>query len=314
MKPANKNITLRSVDEMTLGFTGVAGFHFWDGRDPELDGSYHTDLWKNTFRAQNHMDGNDVINTLSDTWGGWSHGMETTFLKISTGVFSNDKPELLEQQNYVSSDKTKFVGYVKNRSYNVRTRGCSNITFQIPYAPQFYIPRSITWVAPPTLKRLKIDGLQNGEHYSILWYSFINGDYMKTDCLKATNGNIRLEFPILTASSSGTMDNPVLWFVAQKSSCNQNKSANLDDSTKTIPDRGQMNELKHNMIYPNPFKDYFIVISQQADIFILQSLEGTIIGEFKVGKGETRITKILSIGLYIGRLQKQSQTFKIIKQ
>jgi len=85
-----------------------------------------------------------------------------------------------------------------------------------------------------------------------------------------------------------------------------------NESTKITQEH--LNKLKENTIYPNPFEDYFIVNSLQDDVFILQSLAGAIIGQYKVGKGETKITTNLSRGVYIGRLQKQSQTFKIVKQ
>ncbi|RYM32954.1 hypothetical protein ERX46_12940 [Brumimicrobium glaciale] len=70
------------------------------------------------------------------------------------------------------------------------------------------------------------------------------------------------------------------------------------------------NDFKEDYLsaFSNPFEDYFMVNSQQTDIFILQSLGGTIIGKYKVGKGETRITEILLSGLFIGRLQNQNQT------
>src|SRR5690554_5933044 len=234
MKPGHSNISLCFGNKMTLPFTGIAGYSAWGGDAPVYQASasspvtlpsYIHDKWKTTIRTKNHMNGEDVINTLSNTWGGWKHGMGTTHLKISTGLFSNDKPELLEFQNYVSSDKKKFVGYVRNRTYNARTRGCLNTTFSDigEEATYFYTPKSILWNEPPIGERLKISNLQQGENYSIHWYSF--KDYIKTDCLKATNGKIRLEFPILTASTSGTADNPVLWFVAERSNCNQSRPA-----------------------------------------------------------------------------------------
>ncbi|HLS70811.1 MAG TPA: T9SS type A sorting domain-containing protein, partial [Chitinophagaceae bacterium] len=70
---------------------------------------------------------------------------------------------------------------------------------------------------------------------------------------------------------------------------------------------------QQNTIYPNPFEEFFIVNSLENDVFILQSIDGTIIGNYKVIKGETRISKNLPKGIYIGTLLNQNQTFKIVK-
>ncbi len=88
MKPKNLNMKMQLKRQMTLGFTGVAGFHFWDGSSPKEDGTYHTELWKNTFRAQNHMNGDDVIGVLSEGGGYWGHEVRKTEIK------NLDKPML----------------------------------------------------------------------------------------------------------------------------------------------------------------------------------------------------------------------------
>lgn len=186
MKPTSKNTAKHFVDKMTLPFTSVASYNSWSVFSP-FKFTYENDvvtmpdhiynMWETTIRIKNHMNGEDVINTLSDTWGAWKHAMGTTHLKISTGLFSNDKPELLEFQNYVSSDKKKFVGYVRNRTYNVRPRGCISVTFpELGDRDYFYIPNSISWNEPPIGERLKISNLQQGENYSIHWYSFFQQD------------------------------------------------------------------------------------------------------------------------------------------
>jgi hypothetical protein len=66
--------------------------------------------------------------------------------------------------------------------------------------------------------------------------------------------------------------------------------------------------------YSNTFEDYFMVNIQQADIFILQSFDGKLIGEYKVVKGETRVSENLSKDVYIGRLINQGITFKIVRR
>src|SRR5690554_3185276 len=322
MKPGHSNISLCFGNKMTPPFTGIAGYSAWGGDAPVYQASasspvtlpsYIHDKWEATLRVKNHINGNDVINTLSNGWGDWKHGKEKTHIKFPDGLFQNDKPELLEQQHYVSSDKSKFTGYVRNRTYNARTRGCSDLTFpSLDFENHFHLPYSIPWDSQPILNRLKVYNLQQGEDYSVHWYSFKTGSYIKTDCQKATNGNLRLEFPILTASYNGTNDNPVVWFVAERSNCNQNKSLINEDSISIRKNSSYLSQ--ENSIYPNPFDDYFIVNSLEDDVFMLQAMEGTIIGKYSVLKGENKINIGLPSGIYIGRLLNQSMNFKIIKR
>ena len=299
------NFSQFAVDAMTLPFCGLAGYNQWIGWDEDQG-----DLRDITIRAQDHMNGVDVINTLSQGGGNWHHGKQQTFLKFS----GQRRPNLLEEQNYISNDKTKFVGYVRNRTYNARTKGCYGLTFTGlgTNAPYFYLNIGILWNQPPLFRRIKINGLQNGEHYTIHWFSFKYGNYIKTDCLKANNGNIVLEYPWLTSTPYETTDNPVMWFVGKKSNCNRKRSLLVDDSTSILDNH--LNKARQNTIYPNPFEDFFLVKSLQDDIFILQAIDGSIIGEYKITKGDTRVSCNLAKGIYIGTLQNQTQTFKIIKQ
>lgn len=46
MKRNCKHTTTQFVDAMTLGFTGVAGFNFWEERTLKSDGTPPTNLWQ----------------------------------------------------------------------------------------------------------------------------------------------------------------------------------------------------------------------------------------------------------------------------
>src|SRR5690554_2409439 len=138
MKPGVRNTDMDIVDKMTLPFTEVAGINTWSGYTPNFlkdendvvtmpNSTYN--MWDNAIRVKNHMNGDDVINTLSDTWGAWKHGMgKAEYKKQLRERYS------VEHQYYTSSNKKKAVGYVKNKSFNVYTRGnngtsCSSIDF-----------------------------------------------------------------------------------------------------------------------------------------------------------------------------------------
>src|SRR5690554_5869058 len=129
MKSGHSNSSLSFENKMTLPFTGIAGYSAWGGDAPVYQASasspvtlpsYIHDKWKTTIRTKNHMNGEDVINTLSDTWGAWKHGMGKGRHEDYTD--SEDK-EAVEIQAYVSSNKELVIGYIRNRTFNVYTEG-----------------------------------------------------------------------------------------------------------------------------------------------------------------------------------------------
>ncbi|MBL4861631.1 MAG: hypothetical protein JKY09_01250 [Crocinitomicaceae bacterium] len=89
---------------MTLGFTGIAGFYMWDGYKEGLD-----ILRGSTIRAQHHMDGYDVTNTLRQGYGNWVQGRQSETITSDDGV-----KRAKELQYYISEDKNLCVGYVRN--------------------------------------------------------------------------------------------------------------------------------------------------------------------------------------------------------
>lgn len=73
MKTNKANYTQPPVDMMALGFTGVAGFNNWPGYQLDLNYNYEH-FWKPLLRVQNHLNGDDVINILSEGGGKWGVG------------------------------------------------------------------------------------------------------------------------------------------------------------------------------------------------------------------------------------------------
>lgn len=75
---------------MTLPISGITGYNSWPGWDP-LHYAYETekvtmpnyiyDMWKATIHSKNHINGDDVINTLSEGGGYWSYGMDRKTIK-----------------------------------------------------------------------------------------------------------------------------------------------------------------------------------------------------------------------------------------
>ncbi|MBW7868901.1 MAG: T9SS type A sorting domain-containing protein [Brumimicrobium sp.] len=321
---ACSNFDLRSVDEMTLGFSGIAGMHLWDGVKISYEGTgdYH-DLWKNTFRALNHMNGDDVIGTLSQGGGYWEHGAQQAEY---TGILKERYS--IEHQYYTSFNKSLVVGYIKNRSYNIQTRGnigsdCKNIVFNNVAIES---PRNTEWNDVNKADRLRVNNLKTHTDYRVDWYSSFrdsNNGYIKSDCLRTNKKKgkwgITLEYPELTVSHTGNYDLPVVWYVIFQQNCNTSliQQSNQEQGEKLINKNllsiKNMDESLPN-VYPNPFQNYILIQSPKDDYFILKSIEGKIIETYNIKAGATKINTInLSNGIYTILFVNQNQIFKLIK-
>lgn len=206
------------IDAMSMGFTGVCGFQLWEGKDSE-----QAFVWPATIRAQHHMNGEDVISTLSNGNGNWIQGRQKATLK--TGG-----KEAVEHQYYVSHDRNQSVGYVRNRSFNFLTKQVSRYAScrmqymdHQPPSPTDVL-QDIRWNEVKNRgkhKRLRVEGLKSNATYEVKWYSYKNGLPMEeyTECRKTSRTNLVLHYPPLTTSPSGE-ENPVVWYVIQQTECN----------------------------------------------------------------------------------------------
>ncbi|RFC53092.1 T9SS type A sorting domain-containing protein [Brumimicrobium aurantiacum] len=317
MKPGIRNTDMDIVDEMTLGFTGVAGFHLWNGRAEHT--ANYIELWKNTFRAQNHMNGDDVISTLSDNWGDWSHGMEKSKLFIVT---LNDNVDAIEHQYYLSSNKEKAIGYVRNRTYNVHTKRVnSDCDLDFGDIEPIDDLENIKWNDNrlPINRRLDLVGLNSSEEYTIDYYSFRTGNYISTQCDETNNnGELRLKYPDLNTSINPL--NPVIWYVVYQQNCNSSivQQNNIEEYEEELnPTQILNNNINGEQVlnvYPNPFNNFISIQSIKKDQLILKSIEGKVIDNYKIDNGLTRVnTAALTSGMYILTFINQNRSFKLIK-
>lgn len=312
------------VDVMSAGFIGVCGFNLWEGK-----AASQNFLWPATIRAQYHMNGTDVISTLSNGNGGWIQGRQ------HERVYRQHNADAKELQYYISSDKEKSVGYIRNRTYNVHTKRINetcnlNEIFNGNNIPVDNLT-NIAWNDGPVGKRLKIQGLKNNTDYQIDWYSFKEGNYLFSECRSTgwLSNSLVLRFPTLTVTPGHT-EQAVVWFVVRQQNCQQgmmppegDEALNLDEDyqlrareeTEEEELALQSNSLKQVLIYPNPFEDFFVISSINEDVLLLHAIDGTQVGSYIISQGETKITTShLSKGIYIVSLQQQGQQFKIIKQ
>jgi hypothetical protein len=315
MKTNRANYTQPLVDMMTFPFTGVCGFNaWWDFLD---DG--YADYWPPIIRSQNHLNGDDVINTLSEGGGKWGHGMEEEI------QYTKSKKYAIEHQYYISKSKTNAIGYIRNRTYNLKTSGplCNIPTTGIPVTDTCH---RIIWNEVKNNEQLRIDSLKKNTEYRVDWYSAYNlssNGYMKSDCMTTSKKNglwgFKLEYPDLweTIFFIGNGDFPVVWYVIHEG-CNSGLapllSQELENSLLQIINEDTITN-QETVIYPNPFENYFIVNSPIDDLLEMQTLDGKKVGIFTVYKGKNNIGLFaVSDGIYIGKLLNQRFIFKIIKQ
>jgi hypothetical protein len=296
------------VDLMTFPFASVGGYLTWAGWRKKLEGH----LWPAIVRAEQHMNGPAVISTLSEGGGEWWHDMQETALK--KGSLGWDETELLvEQQHYRSANKDRAVGYVKNRTYNISTKGCAYDTGE-----DFNSPRDILYDDLKRKNQFAVKNLHSKTNYYVDWYSYKYGNYLKTDYIKTnSNGKLKLEFPTLSFSGP---ENPVVWFIAHKDGINgmaeydETEVESNESILEKTQDDDSVENKSFNSIYPNPFTNEIIINSLEDDFFILSNSTGIIVKEIKIRKGRNQITvDNLAKGLYYARFKNQLFTTKIIR-
>ncbi|MBW7869364.1 MAG: T9SS type A sorting domain-containing protein, partial [Brumimicrobium sp.] len=316
------NFDLRPVDEMTLGFTGIAGFLFWDGRGKNVDSinNLYLNLWKNTFRALNHMNGDDVIGTLSQGGGYWEHGAQQRYFQSKKKYDA----QAVEMQTYISNNKEVAVGYIRNRTYNVYTRGLNNsicndaayneidkISETTPL-DQFYI---FKWDAIETTNRIKVEKLLTTKKYDITFLNN-NGQILETDTKWTSSGKLKLRYPFLDNN------NPVIWFVARKKGTNEMMLNNMQEAVNSkdnLLDLLEQEDISNHLIdelyiYPNPFQEYIKINSHLDDTAEIRELSGRVVLIESINEGISELsTQKLVKGIYFIHFQNQNKTFKIIK-
>ncbi|MCO5268471.1 MAG: T9SS type A sorting domain-containing protein [Brumimicrobium sp.] len=337
------NYNLRPVDEMTLGFTGIAGFLFWDGRGKNADSinNLYLSLWKKTFRALNHMNGDDVIGTLSQGGGYWEHKEQKRYLKkkfykdnfnVSDAVAkAADAP--IEMQALVSNNKEMVVGYVRNRTYNTYTMRIndSSICFtdkgEFPYDTKINLRWDYKYAKEDNkdiraTNRIKVEGLPNSKKYMIDFYT-LDG-YISSTVKKTSSGKLRIEFPELYFIENW-QKRPVIWFVAKRlNSSNKSALNNTENELETLfmQQRKSLEldtaiiEQEDNpiSIYPNPFENALTIISPKDDVVHIQTTMGNTLKKYNIRAGENKIELVgLAHGIYFLSFENQGINFKIIK-
>ena len=153
LNKAKTNLT----DLMTYGFTGIAGFNTWHGVDRD-----HA-VFTHVKRIEDHLNGDDFINTLSSNNGIWSLYSETSSDFYPGGALNGK----CENHYYVSFDKSKVVGFVRNRTWNFMTDNQSEPCYEIIENNDFHNFDIRTWQD----NDFKLTNLLGNHNYRIDYYT-----------------------------------------------------------------------------------------------------------------------------------------------
>lgn len=313
--------SMHKIDVSTLPMTMVCGFNAWYG-----DTNAYNKYWPYTIRAQQHFNANDVIETLSSV-SGTTHEQLIKYNFHNPNQNSSDPSYAIEYQLFVSNDKSKLVGYIRNNSYNLKTEGCHVLALTDPYAfKEAYREPLIThWDDFPKNERIRIENLIPETNYTVHWYSPIkttNNGYVKTDCLLTKKKNNQwgfyLKYPTLGTSDIGNYNLPLYWFVIQQG-CSNNlavqNSREMDFALDSIKPQSEEKIYDDDLeVYPNPFGHLFYIDTPIDDELQIESLAGALISKQKITKGKNRIlTENLASGFYQIRLLTQNLTIKMVK-
>jgi len=194
------------IDNQTLQMNGFAGYHLWNGFRPteiKLWPSLITSLQQTTLL---------VIPVLSQGDGNWVQGRQKSNLNRS------DDASIKETQYYISSDQSKAAGYVRNLTENYysskREDKCNDPFYQLN-SSGFAQKINFKWDDGPRRLRLTIEGLNEKENYSVVWYSLGN-EISSANFKTKRNGKWNLEYPELNVTDSKNAL-PVVWFRVEKS-------------------------------------------------------------------------------------------------
>ena len=296
------------VDNMTFGFLGACGFNMWH----ILKGNYNG-IWENQINVKNHMNGNDVISTISNGGGFWNHRRSKEKLYVSHEV------PLKETQMYISADQEKAVGYVRIRTYNYQTtdvNGCG-----IQYEHEYNTFYDFSWNTG--INRLYAEGLKNNTDYRVHWYR--ENSWIKSECRNTTlSGKFELEFPDLTVNPwyTGTSFNPIVWFVIYQENCQSGlaQSGGIEEYEHVLKNTENQEiflmESDYSLgINPNPIMRMqdLIITSPVNQNVIFSNSQGMKIKQLTIDEGRTNLSlKDFDTGVYYLYFEDNNKVIKLV--
>ncbi|WP_146194228.1 hypothetical protein [Brumimicrobium oceani] len=199
------------IDLMRYPFTGAIGHFIWAGftRSDNFDNNIRvrdeTDAWPYAINAKDYFNSDDFIEVALDK----------SALGREKSKFKSSEKEIVEHQYIIGRKEDVAVGYVYNRTFNIRTAG-SRRGVDISDTPCMKInedlstPIEISWRP----NRLKVEGLKSLSNYRVLFYDY-SGKSLLTEAKIRSSlfGKLKLTHPLLVPEKSKT---PLLWYRIEK--------------------------------------------------------------------------------------------------
>lgn len=293
------NGSVEIMDNMEFGFLGLAGFNLWH----TIAGNQNN-LWQMQVRAKNHMNAHtkDVLSAMN---GSWNQNSQRTAL-------TNDESFLKENFYYVSENKEKASGVIKNRTFNLinEINPSSFCYLSNPHQGSYYNKIDLNWTDG---NPVKIEELKTNTNYIIEYYSYQNGDYLGYECQGTGlfGNSLVLHHPTLYYN---TGMNPIVWYIVYQYNCKKGIDQIITSSRETdnLLEKGlnvEENQQETIQIYPNPVDDAINIISLEEFEYTITDLSGKVLVN---GKGNTKNNRIilssLSSGSYILTVRTISET------
>lgn len=195
------------IDIKRYIFTGAAGHYIWAAFNyPDKSNEQPQDergSWSEIINAQEFYNSTDMKNTFS-----------TQFIQGRQKLpFKGSREALVEQQYLIDSSRTKAVGYIYNRSFNVHTASGEEISKESTCylnSEDYQNPIAITWKP----QKLKVAGLKSFKKFTVHYYGFSAGEFLlKHQVRSSIFGKLKLKHPVLTPTKDG---NPLIWYTIRE--------------------------------------------------------------------------------------------------
>jgi hypothetical protein len=196
------------IDIMRYAFTGAAGHYVWAGfnyPDKKSGNKNQQDerkSWSGIIASKDFFN-SDWQTSVYEEYG--EQGREKS-------TFKGSEEDLVEHQYIINETKDKVAGYVYNRTFNVYTAtgeldaAIDSSSTCFISTPEFRVPTTITWKP----QRLKIEGLKSWNKYRILYYGYMDGEFLnEVEVRSSAFGKLKLVHPVLEADKDR---DPLIWY------------------------------------------------------------------------------------------------------
>lgn len=194
----------QSLDMMSFGFIGLAGFNSWVGWDNGQNAH-----WDMVTAADQFLNNAKVTAVLNNGNGYWVQGRQ------AERHLRNNKEKAKETQYYVAQDQNSAVGYVKNRTFNFYTKRTTDaFCGDVELGEPLNTLQDMQWTDGN--RYLVVEGLNKANKYEVSWYDYRTGKPIETEkeVQKLKRGKLRLHFPELSVTEGKPL-RPEVWFTVK---------------------------------------------------------------------------------------------------